>query len=131
MDTVQQVVFDGILDVIKKNQIDVNSPFSVITKGMEIINGFKHLNGFEKRALLVKVLREVAAGKDKVAGTADDLLPASVIESIQQLLDAGLVEDYAVVLKDVVKGKFDFNKTVEVAAKTLPFCFALCGGSKK
>lgn len=127
MDKLTQAVYDQVMEVLQKNQIDINSPFSVITKGMEIINRFEQLNGHEKKALLIKTLRAIAAGKDGVAGTADDVLPARVVEEIQRMVDIGLVDDYANVIHSVVKGKFDLNKVVDVATKTVPICCGLLG----
>lgn len=127
MDTLKDTVYNKIVTVIKNNQIDIHSPFSIITKGMEIINTMNDLNGHEKKALLIKTLRTLAAGKDGVAGTSDDLLPPRVVDEVQRMIDNGLIDDYVAVVKDVTKGKFDFKQAVDVAVRTAPFCLQLCG----
>lgn len=136
MDHLVQEVSKQVLDVLKNNKIDINSPFAIITKSMEVVNSFQHFNGHEKKALVLRVLKKIAAGKDGIAGTEDDIIPPKVMEQIQKLLESGLVDDYTKVLSDVVKGKFDFDikkmdmsKAAEVVIKTAPMCFSLCGGA--
>jgi hypothetical protein len=127
MENLIQSVYTQITEIIKSNQIDVNSPFSIITKSMEVISTLQELNGHQKKALLLRTLKDIAAGTDRVAGTSDDVIPAKVIEEITKMMDSGLIDDYVKIILDVAQGKFTFARAVDVAAKTVPFCFSLCG----
>jgi hypothetical protein len=122
MENLIQNVYTQITDIIKSHQIDVNSPFSIITKSMEVISTLHQLNGHQKKALLLRTLKDIAAGKDRVAGTSDDIIPAKVVDEITKMMESGLIDDYVRIILDVAQGKFTFTRAVAV-----PFCFSLCG----
>jgi hypothetical protein len=120
MEELKKTVASQLAEAVSSNKINIASPFAVVTKTMEIIQTFPNLNGYEKKALLMKTLREVAAGKDGVLGTDDDLLPPRTVEGIQVLLDKDLMEDLTSTVLDIAKGKVNFKKVAETAKKSLP-----------
>lgn len=124
---VGNVVTEQLTSIIKSNKVDTSSPFAIVAKGMEIVNQFPSMNGHEKKALLMKVLRQIAAGKDGIEGTADDLLPMKTLDAIQMMLDKDLVSDFANVASDIAKGKINLQKVVETAQKSVPLIVACLG----
>lgn len=124
---VGNVVTEQLTSIIKSNKVDTSSAFAIVAKGMEIVNQFPSMNGHEKKALLMKVLRQIAAGKDGIEGTADDLLPMKTLDAIQMMLDKDLVSDFANVASDIAKGKINLQKVVETAQKSVPLIVACLG----
>lgn len=121
------IVSEQLSSAIKANAIDVSSPFAVVTKGMEIVQRLPAMKGSEKKELLLKVLRQIAAGKDGIEGTADDLLPAKTVDAIQMLLEKDLIADFTTIATDIAKGKVDLQKAAETAKKALPLVLACLG----
>lgn len=121
------VVTEQLTSAIKSNKMDVSSPFSIVAKGMEIVNQFPSMNGNEKKAMLMKVLRQIAAGKDGIEGTADDLLPAKTLDAIQLMLEKDLISDFANVASDIAKGKVNLQKVIETAKTSVPLFIACLG----
>ena len=121
-----QSVYDVLVSSIQNKEVNVKSPLSIVVKGMEIINSHQHLNRNEVNALLKKTLQRIAAGKDHIAGTKDDLIPIHVIDEIQRIIDSGMIDDFVMVVKDVANGKYNIQDMVTVATKYVPFCLKMC-----
>lgn len=132
MATVQEIVYEKISVILKSNQVNTESPFVIMTKSMEVIQTLPQelIKNEKKNELLVDVLTRIAAGADGVQGTADDLVPARVVDEIKRMLENNLVNDFANVVKDVSKGKFDFNTVVALAPAAAPMCMSCFGGKR-
>lgn len=124
---IKQSVKEKLSQLIKQCTLDTNSTMVIIAKGMELLTTYKELQGHEKRAILMSILKEIAAGKDGVIGTNDDIIPAHVIKNIEFMLETGLVTEFINIAVDITKGKFNLSNTLDVAKKSVVPCFALCG----
>lgn len=111
---------------ILKKEINGSSPMVIVTKGMELMETFPNMTGPQKKDLLVKVIQRVAAGKDGVVGTEDDIIPKECVEALQTMLDKNLLEGVVGVISDAARGKFNLNKTVEVAQEVQKVCLPAC-----
>ncbi len=100
------------------------SAVSLIAKGMEIIQQYPMLNESEKKAMLFQVLKTIAAGKDGVQGTADDVIDAKTLAQLQFMLENNVVQDMVSVIQDVAAGKFNLTKATSVAGKIFACCSA-------
>ena len=135
MSAIDQVVFE-LQNFIVNDKASLN-PVNLIVKGMEVAQKLPNMSGAEKKALVISALEKVAAGKDGVTGTDDDLIPQEVVASIRAVLEKNLVGDIIDVVADIVKGKFDLQKATDVAKDTVQVavgCFKglkLCFGKKK
>lgn len=105
---------EGIL----KGEISKDSPMKLIAKGMEILETFPNMKGEEKKALLVKVIEKIAAGADGVVGTEDDIIPASVVESLKTILEKDLIGDIVQVIAGAARGEFNLQQAKLVAVET-------------
>lgn len=114
-----------LLEAITDKQIDKISAFSFIAKGMEIMDTFPNLTGEEKKNMLLNVIKKVAAGADGILGTDDDILPKECVETLQFILNKNLAEDIIKVIADTAHGRFNINKTMEVAKETASACLPL------
>ena len=123
--TIQEVVYEKMVCFIRSNQVNVNSPFAIVTKGMEAVQGIHNVSSAEKRSILQDVLSRIAVGKDGVAGTSDDILPPKVMDEIKRMLESGLIDDFMSVAKDIAKGRFDLKNVAATAARAAPMCFKL------
>ena len=132
-----------LTEAIRANEVRIDSAMAIVAKGMEIMERFKYLDGKHKKALLVEILNRIAAGKDGVVGTADDMIPASTMAALRVLLEGSLLEQTTDLIMDITRGKFNIGKAVQVAsdvaqtaaALTPPEiaqkCPSLCGLLKK
>lgn len=107
------------------------SAMTVIAKGMEIMDTFPNLTGQEKKDRLMKVIYKVAAGKDGVLGTDDDILPKECVDMLQTILEKNLLEDTIKIISETANGKFNIHKAMATATAAgqacLPFlskCFS-------
>lgn len=97
---------------------------------MEIMQQYPSLNESEKRALLFQVLKQVAAGKDGVEGTADDIIDAKIVAQLKYMLENNIVQDVMSVVTDAAHGKFDIVKTGGFLQKCLPLLSCLMPKTK-
>lgn len=117
MQAVTMEVTEGLRDAIAKRADLVCNPMNIVGVGMELMNKYPTLTGSEKRALLIKCLHNLAAGKDGVLGTADDAIPKPIVDAITKLVDGNLINDIISLVADVAKGRFDTKKAVAVASE--------------
>lgn len=109
----------------------VPTPAALIAKGMEIVQKqCKDMLGSDKKQLLLMVFEKVAAGKDGVVGTSDDVLPPQVVEIVKMLLEKNLVGDMIDVISAAANGKFELQPAVQVAQGCFAACFAATNNKK-
>lgn len=120
---------------ILKKEINGASPMTIVTKGMELMETFPNMSGAQKKELLTKVIERVAAGKDGIVGTDDDIIPKECVEALKLMLEKQLLEGIVSVISDAARGKFNLNKamvvTEDVKKICLPACFALFSRKSK
>lgn len=110
-----QEVKTALLSAIKGGEIDSKDAISIVRKTMELVQRYPHLSGDNKKHVTVEVIRAIAAGKDGIAGTEDDLILRDTVNSISVLLEGNLIHNLIDVIKGAAKGEFDFDKIQEVA----------------
>ena len=115
---------------LKSNEVKLDSVMAIIAKGMEIAERFKYLDGKLKKKLLLEVITRVAAGADGVAGTADDLIPATTMSTLKMMLEGDLVEQTVDLVSDIARGRFNIGSAVALgqAAMTAVAANAAAGG---
>lgn len=112
-------IASGILAAIQAQTLIPTSAGAVgiIVKGMELIEKLPvSLAGAEKRQLLVQAIERVAAGRDGVLGSADDLIPAGILENLRMLILGNMVGEIADVVVKAASGN--------VAVRKVQGCFA-------
>jgi len=96
---------EGIL----KGEISKDSPTKLIAKGMEIMETFPNMSGQQKKEMLFRIIEKLAAGADGIAGTDDDIIPATTVAALKMILEKNLLEDIVQVITSAAKGEFDIN----------------------
>lgn len=107
------------------------NPMAVIAKGMEVLDKVQGLSGADKKVLLVSALRKIAAGKDGVAGTEDDVFPPEIVEGVRVILEKDLVSNLIDLIVSVTKGEYDINQIVHVAEDVADVGRTCWGGCQK
>jgi hypothetical protein len=113
----------ALQESILKKEVDTSSTTNIIVKGMELMETFPNMKGDQKKSTLIKVVELVAAGKDGIIGTADDIIPAAAVESLKVLLEKDLLGSVIQTIADASKGKFNLNKTVAIVTEVKKSCF--------
>jgi hypothetical protein len=114
-----------LLETVVNKQIPANSAMSIIAKGMELMETFPNMNGPQKQTLLMTVIEKVAAGSDGIIGTADDILCKETVDTLRLILEKNLLTDITHLITDTAKGKFNINKTIELAQTAHSVCLPL------
>jgi len=109
-------IYNQLYECIKTKSVSVESPLSIVTKGMELLEKVAYLSGSQKTELLLQVLSLLARGPDGTQGTKDDIIPFATLDILQDLAKGPLLQDFATIIIDASKGKFNLAKTVEVAS---------------
>lgn len=117
MQVVTMEVTEGLREAIANRADLVCNPMNIVGVGMELMNKYPTLTGSEKKALLIKCLHNLAAGKDGVLGTADDAIPKPIVDAITKLVEGNLINDVISLVADVSKGRFDTKKAIAVAGE--------------
>lgn len=103
--------------------VDLQSVLSGVQgkSAVDIIVAVTKATGSKQDA--IAALRQLASGRDGVAGTADDLIPESVVSLLAFLIENGVAADIAALVTGGPIGAFG------VAAKRVfQFAKRLCGG---
>lgn len=113
------------LEQAMKTMGNINA-VALVAKGMELLAQYPTLNESEKKALLFQVLQTIAAGKDGVQGTSDDVIDTKTLAQLKFMLENNIVQDMVSVIEDVAAGKFKLDK-----AKGLISKLVMCFGAKE
>ena len=107
--------------------VQLTSPMDVVRLAMELADTYPTLTGKEKKAHVIAALEAIAAGKDGVAGTVDDLIPERVMRGVKALLsDEDLLRDTIDLVIAATKGHLDLNKAGSVTQRCVGVLVALC-----
>ena len=119
-----------LTEALKSNEVKLDSAMQIVAKCMQITERFKYLDGKLKKKLLLEVITRVAAGADGVAGTADDLIPATTMSTLKMMLEGDLVEQTVDLVSDIARGRFNIGSAVALgqAAMTAVAANAAAGG---
>lgn len=127
METASQLSFrigDTLLNGANKQELIAN-PVAFVAHCMRILNTeetWASVKGAAKKDMLLQALDKVANGKDGVAGTEDDVLPAAFVDAVKLMLERNLVSQMIDVIADAAKGRFDAPKAKEVVVHgCIPF----------
>jgi len=123
MQAIVMEVTQGLRDAITSRADLVCNPMNVVGVGMQLMNKYPMLSGTEKKAMLVKCLHNLAAGKDGVLGTADDTMPKPIVDAITKLIEGKLIDDVISLVADVTKGRFNAKD----AKKAVTGCVSIVG----
>jgi len=82
-------LLEKLLHGLRRKNIDALSAVCILQEAVRLV----------PRDEVEHTLRRLAAGKDGVSGTADDLVPPATVEQLVKLLDTGLIQDLVDALK--------------------------------
>lgn len=116
----------SLKEEIKSNKIDVNSPYALVAKTMELLEKFEYLSGEEKKRYVIIILEELAKGEDGIINTVDDLIPEKTQNRLKLILLQNMVEDVIRLVCDASKGKININKTVTVVKQNCTLFRLFC-----
>lgn len=102
-------VIEALRTAIRGGSINPLSAMAVITAGMEELNRIREMTGAQKLAVLEAALRDIAAGADGVANTADDLIPPATLEALLQILNSGLLGDIVGAVLNASRGEYNLG----------------------
>lgn len=76
-----------------QNHPNISSAVGLITTGMKMLKEMGVADAAKQKELLLQLLHRVAAGKDGVSGTADDLISPKILEQLNMLLNTQMATD--------------------------------------
>jgi hypothetical protein len=109
MDANKLRVIEALRTAIRGGSINPLSAMAVITAGMEELNTIQSMTGTQKLATLEAALRDIAAGTDGVANTADDLIPPATLEALLHILNSGLLGDIVGAVLNASHGNYNLG----------------------
>lgn len=119
-------MYSTFADDIKKDGLDTKSPTDVIARGARMLESKQGMSLEEKKSCLMKLIEEVAKGKDGVLGTDDDLLPKDTVEALRILIDGGLLGDIVKFILAATEGRFDGATAVKASTKVTKIVCLCC-----
>ncbi len=103
-------VIQAVRTALRDGAANPLSVMAIITTGMEELAAIRTMSGTEKLATLQAALRDIAAGADGIANTADDLIPPVTLAAITHILDTGLLGDMVEAVLNASRGRYDFSR---------------------
>jgi hypothetical protein len=110
------------------------SALDVLKLLMQMMDKYKHLSGSQKKDIVIRTFEDIAAGKDGILGTADDLIPAYVLTGMRIMIESELVERTIDVIYEATIGKvlqtYSLTSSIYSCLCAL-FCCCGCRGRNK
>ena len=92
--------------LMEDKQLNANNAMELISHIITVIQTSKDHTKFDDTRtidLTKRFIYQIAKGKDGILGTADDLIPASTLMEIDELLSTSMFTDILVIVNDLVK----------------------------
>lgn len=92
--------------LVEDKQLNVNNAMELISHIITVIQSSKDHTKFDDTQtvdITKRFIHQIAKGKDGILGTADDLIPASTLKEIDELLSTSMFTDILVIVNDLVK----------------------------
>lgn len=96
---------------------------TLVAEGMKFIQQMQSpLTLVEKKQALLVAFERIAAGADGALGTADDVIPADIVQKIKLLLDNQIMDGFMDVLSE-----HSISEVATEVAATAKSCFSCFG----
>lgn len=126
------VLVQKLMATLANRKVPITSAMDLLRFAMEIADTFPKLSGRDKKARVIEALQVIAAGKDGISGTKDDLIPVRVMQGLKSFIeDEDLLKDAIDLIIAATKGHLDMNKALNVAQRFALFLASLCGSMKE
>jgi hypothetical protein len=110
------------------------NPMELISTGMEFAKDMVGLEGRQRKECLVAALKVIAAGKDGIAGTDDDVLLPETVKMLSIMLEHNIVDHVVEALLDAAKGRLNIVAIKDAVVDTAEVsvgCFNWCQARNK
>jgi hypothetical protein len=122
-----QRVYKNLLIEVSKDEVEIISSIDIIKSLWFIVNGFINLTDIEKKALIIHTLNDIAAGKDGILNTKDDIIEPQILYGLQMLIECNMISSTIDLICEV-----SHIKTTYTYSTYLYKCFAyLCCSCKR
>lgn len=121
MESISQRVASNFMERVTSKKVEINSGMDVLKCMMQIIESYPMLNGRQKKDVIIHTMRDIAAGKDGILGTADDIIPLFVVHHIQMMVESDLLSSAIDLVCEATKGLIPINQTSSIASSLYRF----------
>lgn len=90
--TIMENVYNKFMkEVLKKDSIKINNTIDFIKSLWLIINELNTLSYDEKKHIAIHTLNNIAAGKDGILNTPDDLIESHILYYLDMLIESDMI----------------------------------------
>jgi hypothetical protein len=119
MNASEQVAFYVILtNMIRKGDIKTDNVVNLMKDVLNLINKYDKYRTPDCLQTTIAIFREIAKGPDGLLGTSDDIIPASTLVDLQQMIELSVFDDLFIMMNDLVKHrKCDLSRAMMCCLK--------------
>jgi hypothetical protein len=82
---------EDLMNSLSNSKNIINNPFDLLKILVLSVDKYDHLSTNEKKTLIIKTIHEIAAGKDGILNTEDDLISPRILKTLKVLIKTGII----------------------------------------
>lgn len=122
-------VYRNFIKHVTKEDVQIDTVLDILRSLVLVVNDFSHLSQTEKKALIIDTFHDIAAGKDGILGTADDVIAPNIVKGIDMLIECNLVSAVIDLIIEATHARTGLTASMYLC-ELLSYC-CCCTPSKK
>lgn len=123
-----QRVYNNLLLEISKDDVKIDNTLDIIKSLWFIVNGFINLTQDEKKTIVIHTLNDIAAGKDGILNTEDDIIEPHILYGLNMLIKCDMITSTIDLICEVSQIKTTCTYSMYIYKF---FSYILCCGCKR
>ena len=131
MESISHRVASNFMERISSKRVEINSGIDVLKCMMQIIETYPMLDGKQKKEIIISTMQDIAAGRDGILGTSDDVIPLFVVHHIQMIVESEILSGAIDVICEATKGLIPINQSTSLMMSFFKFWSKVWNGCLK
>lgn len=119
-------VYKHFLEKVAHEKIKLENPIDVLRSLWYIVDGFGNLSKDDKKKIVILLIEDIAAGKDGILDTEDDIIPYHILKPIIRMIECDLITSTIDLICEATHMKTGVTMSMYVFQLLSYFIFCRC-----
>lgn len=124
-------VYKHFIEKVSNERIKLENPLDVLKSLWHIVDKLGHLSNNDKKKVIILLIEDVAAGKDGILDTDDDIIPSNIVKLMIMMIECDMITSTIDLICEVTQIKTSVTMSMYVFQLLSYFCFCKCCRSRK